>query len=168
MSKPKGGLGIIYLSIFYLTLFCSSWGMFSLGYWMLSNTVFSLLIIAVTVVFVYFLTSFSTRRSRRHTWMVLVFIFTNIYAIIFVYASIYYLNQNIRASDAVSGYAFFWECVYFSTVTITTVGFGDFHPFTFYGRVFVSSEAILGYIVLGLTISALTNILSSRKPANMA
>jgi hypothetical protein len=59
----------------------------------------------------------------------------------------------------VNGYSFqddFWSLFYLSTVTITTLGFGDIVPITRTCRLLVSSEAILGIILIGLFLNALT------------
>ena len=45
--------------------------------------------------------------------------------------------------------------VYFSVVTITTLGFGDLTPYTSYGRFLVAVEVIAGYMLLGLLVSVL-------------
>lgn len=58
----------------------------------------------------------------------------------------------------VNGYSFnedFWSLFYFSTVTITTLGFGDIVPITRSSRLLVSSESILGVIFIGLFLNAL-------------
>ena len=50
----------------------------------------------------------------------------------------------------------FFRMFYFSTVTITTLGFGDIVPITDLSRFFVSSEAILGILVIGFFLNALS------------
>lgn len=57
-----------------------------------------------------------------------------------------------------NGYSFnkdFWNLLYLSTVTITTLGFGDIVPITRSSRLLVSSESILGVILIGLFLNAL-------------
>jgi voltage-gated potassium channel Kch len=55
----------------------------------------------------------------------------------------------------------FTTCLYFSAVTFTTVGFGDFVP-TPESRLFASVESLTGYVVLG-TITAVVFLLLSRR-----
>jgi Ion channel len=49
----------------------------------------------------------------------------------------------------------FWRMFYLSAVTITTVGYGDIVPLTTTARLLVSSEAILGIVVIGLFLNSL-------------
>ncbi len=47
----------------------------------------------------------------------------------------------------------FWQCLYFSVVTFTTLGFGDVHPTSMYGMSLVMIEVVFGYVALGLFIT---------------
>lgn len=49
----------------------------------------------------------------------------------------------------------FLRMLYFSAMTITTVGFGDIVPITTTARLLVASEAILGIVVIGLFLNSL-------------
>lgn len=57
----------------------------------------------------------------------------------------------------------FWRMFYLSAVTITTVGYGDIVPLTTTARVLVSSEAILGIIVIGLFLNSLVRERTSER-----
>ena len=46
--------------------------------------------------------------------------------------------------------------LYFSIITLTTIGFGDFIPATRLCRLFVSIEALSGYFLLALLIAVMT------------
>jgi hypothetical protein len=50
-----------------------------------------------------------------------------------------------------------FEALYFSTVTLTTLGYGDVHPAPgdWKGEFYICIEAMLGYVVLGLFVSLL-------------
>lgn len=50
----------------------------------------------------------------------------------------------------------FWRMLYFSAITITTVGYGDIVPLTSWGRGLAALEATLGIVLLGLLVSRLT------------
>jgi hypothetical protein len=49
----------------------------------------------------------------------------------------------------------FWRMLYFSTITIATIGYGDIIPITPMARILVGSEAFLGLIFAGLFLSSL-------------
>ena len=49
----------------------------------------------------------------------------------------------------------FFHCVYFSTVTITTLGYGETYPMTDQLRIAVSIEAILGIFIVGFALNSL-------------
>jgi len=46
----------------------------------------------------------------------------------------------------------FFDCIYFSTVTFTTLGYGDFRPLEGLGRILAGSEAFLGAIMMALFV----------------
>ena len=52
----------------------------------------------------------------------------------------------------------FWYAFYFSLVTFTTVGYGDWYPEDMY-RKFVMSEGVLGWLLLALFIVTLANVM---------
>jgi hypothetical protein len=68
-----------------------------------------------------------------------------------------------RAADAMSGEAFFAQTgdptpvqyLYFSFITLTTVGFGDLTAATDPGRVMVSFEALIGQVFLVTVVAGL-------------
>ena len=56
----------------------------------------------------------------------------------------------------------FWGCLYYSVVTLTTLGFGDIVPLTNRARLAVGIEVGLGYIMLGGLVSIFANKMASR------
>ena len=65
------------------------------------------------------------------------------------FAAIYYFSPD------------FWECpltivesVYFSTVTITTLGYGDITPQTEMARILTATESIIGIVTIGFFLNA--------------
>ncbi|CAN5885123.1 hypothetical protein BH23GEM9_BH23GEM9_00280 [soil metagenome] len=54
--------------------------------------------------------------------------------------------------------------LYYSVVTFTTLGYGDFYP-TGSGRVLAAAEAAIGYVVLGIVVSTAARLLSPHSPA---
>ncbi len=49
----------------------------------------------------------------------------------------------------------FLDCVYFSTVTFTTLGYGDFRPLEGWGRIFAGTEAFIGALMMALFVYTL-------------
>lgn len=78
---------------------------------------------------------FSKPRSYKRSMLLLFF---NYIEIIFAFAVLYssgnYLNKTFTN---------WFDAVYFSIVTSSSIGYGDFYPVTTYGKVLVSSQAIL-------------------------
>ena len=56
----------------------------------------------------------------------------------------------------------FMTSVYYSIVTFTTLGYGDFYP-RGVGRVLAAMEALTGYLILGILASTAASVLSPRK-----
>ncbi len=56
----------------------------------------------------------------------------------------------------------FWDCLYFSAITLTTAGYGDFYP-TGAGKFLACLEALTGYVILGLLASAGASIMQRRE-----
>ncbi|MCK0745461.1 ion channel [Chromohalobacter nigrandesensis] len=52
----------------------------------------------------------------------------------------------------------FVDSIYFTVVSITTLGFGDMVPVTAAGRVFVTFQALFGFVAISLFLSAIVNI----------
>lgn len=48
----------------------------------------------------------------------------------------------------------YYPCLYFSVVTFTTLGYGDFRP-TKNARAFAAVKALFGYILLGILVSTI-------------
>lgn len=70
---------------------------------------------------------------------------------IVVFGGLYFVNAS-----SFDGIGSFGEAFYFSIVTITTLGFGDVAPSDETGRLLVCLEAIIGVIVVGLFLNAIS------------
>ncbi len=72
-----------------------------------------------------------------------------------IYSSIYYFLRtdfkNIKD---------FGDCIYFSIVTFTTLGFGDITPKEHGAQFFIISEVIVGYTILGVFVFLLSKKIS--------
>ena len=74
---------------------------------------------------------------------------------------IYWLGSGIRRlkeSDGDDSRVSCWDAFYFSVVTFTTVGYGDWYPVDRY-RKFVMIEGVLGWLLLALFLVTLANVM---------
>lgn len=56
-----------------------------------------------------------------------------------------------------------WDALYFSFVTITTLGYGDFHPTSFWAQLFVVLETLSGLLLLVLMLATFINAVPLRR-----
>ncbi len=76
--------------------------------------------------------------------------------VLLVFAVLYAFSDVMSAAPIVSGANNFGlDYLYFSTVTFTTLGFGDLVPVELLPRLFVMVEVVLGYLMLGLFVHLL-------------
>lgn len=75
--------------------------------------------------------------------------------LIIVYGTIYSFTRSIFPSGSAIADTSWYDGIYFSVVTITTLGYGDIVPGAGLGRFLVTTEALFGVIVLGLFLNAL-------------
>lgn len=79
-------------------------------------------------------------RKFRFAWRFLATII--VFAVIFTFLGEEHWNAEHPVED-------FWSALYFSVVSITTLGFGDMFPVSGIARVLVCAECILGLIFHG-------------------
>ncbi|WP_419776786.1 potassium channel family protein [Malaciobacter marinus] len=90
------------------------------------------------------------------------FIVLLIYFLVIIIYAILYLNiPNILNIENIKELTFL-NSVYFSIVTITTLGYGEITPKSELGMILVSSESILGIIIIGLFLNSLWQRFSER------
>ena len=65
-------------------------------------------------------------------------------------------NSELRAANIL-------DCIYFSVVTITTLGYGDISPVGFFQKFFVVLETLIGVFAFGLFLTAIGYELSNRQ-----
>lgn len=70
-------------------------------------------------------------------------------------------NPVIGGKNADFSWLTLGRCFYFSVSTLTTVGYGDFRPTAGVCRVIAGSQALLGYVVLGVLASTATTLIQS-------
>ncbi|KAF5434331.1 Ion channel [Candidatus Methanophagaceae archaeon] len=83
------------------------------------------------------------------------------FILIIVFALVYKLGNGIRRlklKENGDSRVSFWDAFYFSVVTFTTVGYGDWYPEDRY-RKFVMIEGVLGWLLLALFLVTLANVM---------
>ena len=73
-------------------------------------------------------------------------------ALIPAYSAIYYFCPEILNEEKSP-----LGCLYFSIITITTLGYGDITPVGWAGQVATASEALFGVILIGLFLNSVAN-----------
>lgn len=73
------------------------------------------------------------------------------FAIIFLFAITYFCTGGLNYAGTKQTVTYFWDTVYFSIITITTLGYGDIYP-TGITKIFAGSEAIIGTFFWALFI----------------
>ena len=91
-----------------------------------------------------------------------------VYGIIYLvlipaYAMVYFWFPGLIGNERS-----FLACLYFSTVTITTLGYGDITPLGQAGQLVTASEALLGVVSIGLFLNAIASARSDTVRAEQA
>lgn len=80
--------------------------------------------------------------------------------VIFIFSLLYWLlNIPFNHGDKISQLCFS-DSLYFSVVTITTLGYGDISPSGEIGKLLTGSEAVSGILILGLFLNSLSHTLA--------
>ncbi len=75
---------------------------------------------------------------------------------IFFYGVLYYLlPAGVYVGGDKATNLSFIDSLYFSTITFTTLGYGDILPISWIGKLLVMSEVLLGFSMLGLLVAIL-------------
>jgi hypothetical protein len=87
---------------------------------------------------------FSRPRSYKRSMLLLFF---NYLEIVISFGVLYTLGDNMNKP-----FNHWFDSIYFSIVSTNSIGFGDYHPVTTYGKVLVSLQAIffLSFVILFL------------------
>jgi uncharacterized protein YjbI with pentapeptide repeats len=83
-------------------------------------------------------------------------IFGNSLAVVAGYSAIYHAQiQSLKppTTDVLT----YWDCLYFSMITFSTLGYGDILPTTPIMKLICGSEAIIGAFTMGLVVAGFAN-----------
>ena len=98
------------------------------------------------------------------TWRTIVTFFL----LAFLFALIYWLWPNcVMVNREVGDVRGLWQSLYFSVVTMTTLGFGDIaaNPDSWIGQTLLMLQVILGYVLLGALITRFAVLFTAGGPA---
>ncbi len=90
------------------------------------------------------------------------------FALAIAFTFVYFLQPNyVMVNDVVGDIRGFVHALYFSVVTMTTLGFGDIaaNPDSWPGQVVLMLQVILGYVLLGALVTRLAILFTSDGPA---
>jgi len=96
-----------------------------------------------------------TNRSRYTAFVTIL-----LAIIILSSASVLVLQFESQSRDALIKTG--WDAFWYSIVTITTVGYGDYYPVTFWGRVTAMFIMVAGVGIIGVLASLMSNLLMGR------
>lgn len=90
-------------------------------------------------------------------WLMVILIFSILMALAFAYA------DAIAAEDMrlISKEKHWFDYYYHSIVTLTTLGYGDYLPFTLLAKIITVVEVFFGYVMLGIFIGLLQKRLTN-------
>ena len=77
--------------------------------------------------------------------------------------AVFLSERKSKASDGTYPFAALQDCVWFTFVTFTTIGYGDMVPHTLMGRVLTFGIAVVGQIMLAIFGGVVTNKLAPSK-----
>lgn len=128
--------------IFPLLTLINDWQSSSIIVWILVYLLLETVLYIPTLIFAS--DSFSRPRSYKRSMLLLFF---NYLEIVVSFGVLYTLGENMNKS-----FSHWFDPIYFSMVSSSSIGFGDYYPVTTFGKVFVSLQAMffLSFVVLFL------------------
>lgn len=94
--------------------------------------------------------SFSILNVSPKNWGIIYILLIPLFAVIYLLLP----NNSFFQLQNSFDFKSILDCLYFSTITITTLGFGDSYPITAMARIFVMAETLLGMVVIGLFLNS--------------
>jgi hypothetical protein len=128
--------------IFPLLTLIYDWQSSSFVVWILVYLLLETVLYIPTLIFAS--DSFSRPRSYKRSMLLLFF---NYLEIVVSFGVLYTLGENMNKS-----FSHWFDPIYFSMVSSSSIGFGDYYPVTTFGKVLVSLQAMffLSFVVLFL------------------
>lgn len=118
---------------FPLLILIYQWQEYSLVIWIMIYVLLETVLYIPTLIFASDL--FSKPRSYKRSMLLL---FLNYLEIVFAFGVLYSCDNYLNKP-----FTHWFDAVYFSTITSSSIGYGDFYPITTIGKVLVSIQALL-------------------------
>lgn len=100
--------------------------------------------------------------NRGHLGKELILSIFNVFLFLLTFSALYSEIGIIDTTRDGSPITYdFWLCCYYSIITFTSTGYGDFQPQGI-GRILASMHALVGYLVLGLMASTSLSVIQWR------
>ena len=94
-------------------------------------------------------------------------VWATLYVLVFILFAVIYSSLPSDAFKE-SPQMHFWNSLYFSIVTITTLGYGDVTPTTDFAKILVSVESLVGLFLLGMFLNLESRRASQNNNKNIA
>jgi hypothetical protein len=138
--------------VFPIIILSNNWLIYN---WLVFTMVYLLLETVLYVPTLIFASdSFSRPRSYKRSMMLL---FLNYLEIIFAYGVLYSLGNYLNKP-----FLHWFDAIYFSTITSSSIGYGDYFPATTWGKFLVSTQAFLFLFFIVLFLNFFTTNIKSR------
>lgn len=151
--------GVVVLEFILSLFFCpsSSWPV-TLTVAVICNGAFVIIYLSTVIVFV--IGEFDRFQTGKRGDRFLALFNLSMFPIIMIlfFATIYKVT-GLFAGDTIVKRPI--DFLYFSIITWTTLGYGDIKP-SLVSRMFAASEALLGYLFMGLYIAVIFNLITER------
>lgn len=118
---------------FPLLILMNHWQDYSFVIWIMVYVLLETVLYIPTLIFASDL--FSKPRSYKRSMLLL---FLNYVEIVFAFGVLYSCDSYLNKP-----FANWFDAIYFSTITSSSIGYGDFYPVTTIGKVLVSAQALL-------------------------
>ncbi len=133
--------------------------------WKILTAYLALIPFLATVIWVLLRYIFSTRRVNRDVLYAAVAVYLLLGAI---FVPMYGLLQTVRPGSFVdntypAGLVQWQQLLYYSYVTLTTVGYGDVLPVSWWARSLATAEAIIGVLYLAILMARLVGLYAQEK-----
>ncbi|MEC4049084.1 ion channel [Flavobacterium sp. SUN046] len=127
---------------FPLTILMNHWQNEKILIWIMVYVLLETILYIPTLIFASDL--FNKPRSYKRSMLLLFF---NYFEIVLSFAVLYSIGNQMNVP-----FQHWFDAVYFSVITCSSIGFGDYYPVTTYGKMLVSMQAMffLSFVVLFL------------------